>query len=574
MKKIYKYSLLSIAIGLILSFTGCEDKKWSEDYDIKWPVPQISSLSQKGDVAIGSEITITGSNFANVMVAVKGEECTVLSTNDAETELKVLLPRIFEEGPIEIYNVYKRWSESTDLLSPVYPETKVSKVNDIPAGLQFKIEGENVDIITNVYINSENAPILTREPGEILVNSADLGLRPGQLVTVSFKSLSPNSVPPVPNVNVVYPFIEYKELAIWDFEDGTHAYIGEGSATVESGGSDCPGNMDKFFQLRAPGYGWDKASGEMTSNEVPDITTFVNPYLTFAVRTPVGSAGYFQMEDQNGNWRHFDYGFNTGGEWMIISQPLAEGWEGGDFDPRAFKPKLGFKAGNAGTQQDVDIAYMKISEGFYDGAIQPGDPIGSDDRPARIELMTFEDTQNWPDQVNSGNGETIGALDNTLRPAADQINAFNGSHFYTYGDDGSLGNWSGYWGNTLSVDTKSHYLGVFDDAHLSVALNTGIGKGQQYIIIRMYQYDEQLVLVRKFFPNNNSVWSTHQFSLFNEDLENWSDDSTDLGKHYKSLKRMNPDEPIDRIEIIVSRNDANEIVLSMDELVITEGPRY
>ena len=57
-------------------------------------------------------------------------------------------------------------------------------------------------------------------------------------------------------------------------------------------------------------------------------------------------------------------------------------------------------------------------------------------------------------------------------------------------------------------------------------------------------------------------------------LENWSDDSTTLGAHYKSLNRLNPDVAIDKIEIIVGRNDNNPIGISLDEIVITEGPRY
>ncbi len=90
----------------------------------------------------------------------------------------------------------------------------------------------------------------------------------------------------------------------------------------------------------------------------------------------------------------------------------------------------------------------------------------------------------------------------------------------------------------------------------------------------MFQYDEQLVLIQKFFPSTNGEWNTFQFSLFNTDMENWSDSGTTLGAHYATLKRFNKDEPIDRIEIIVSRNDANPIGISIDEMVITEGPRY
>lgn len=240
-------------------------------------------------------------------------------------------------------------------------------MNDIPQNLQFKIEGENVDIISNVYIDGIEVPIVSAEPSVIAVNSGEIELAIGQLVTVSFKSLSSNLVPAVEGVEVVAPSVEYKEFAIWDFEDGTYNYSGEPTASVESGGSDCPGNTDKYFKLRSAGYGWDKETGIMVSDELADVSSYVNPYITFAVRTPVGSGGYFQLEDQQGNYRHFDYGFDTNGEWMIVSQPLSENWEGGEFSASVFMPKLSFKAGNAGENQDLDLAYMKITEGEYSG---------------------------------------------------------------------------------------------------------------------------------------------------------------------------------------------------------------
>ncbi len=572
MKQVLKYSLFSLIMGLLLSVTSCSDKDWSENYDINWPVPQITSLSKSGAVAIGSQLVIKGANFADATVSINGAECTVVSVSADESELTVTLPRIFEEGPVEVFNVYKRGNASIEILSPVYPEVTVRKVNDIPVGLSFAIEGENVDVLSNVFINNENVPIITRTPTKILVNAADVKLHVGQLVTVSFKSLSPNVVPAVPNVNVIYPFIEYQEVIIWDFEDGMHLYAGEGTATVESGASNVPGNTDKYFKLRAPGYGWDKETGKMDGIVIPDITTMVNPYITFAVRTPVGSAGYFQLADQQGNWRHFDYGFKTEGEWMIISQPLNAKWEGGTFDARKFKPQLSFKAGNAGTSQDIDIAYVKITEGEYDGVLKPGDPIGSSDIPARISLMDFENVLNHPDQVNAG--VVIGSVDNQMRPSADPIKAFNGSHFYSFGDNGSLSAWGGYWSNTISIDTKDINLKMFPDPYLSFALNSGIGKGKQYVIVRVFQYDGQLEMIKKFFPDSNGLWSTQQFSLFNEDLENWSKDETDIGKHYKSLKRLNKDVAIDRIEVIVAKHDLNQVVVSMDEFTITNGPRY
>lgn len=559
MKKYLIYTIISVFILSV--FNNCSpDARY--EYDIDWPIPIIETVSSY-NAELSTTLILTG-NFDEVTKVyfgtVKGDNLKVASD---EKSLTIDVPRTMNTlgSPIIVTNNFKQTYQTVDLFIPIIQYTKVTKVSDIQVGLTFSVEGINVDLINEINVNGETVPTISKDINKILISVAGIDLKAGMLVDVDFTSVAKNEIPVFKKVNVIYPFITYEEVIIWDFADETHSYIGEPTATVETG--DVLGKQAKYFSLRAPGYGWDKATGNMSADEVPDVSSLVNPYLTFAVRTPVGSAGYFQMEDQDGRWRHFGYGFETGGEWIIISQPLGENWEGdGDFKLANFKPKLGFKAGNAGENQDLDIAFVKITEGKYDGSQVVGDMIGGSTKPSKIIVMDFEDVENWPDLVN--NGETIASLD--------MVYPFYGDKYFTYTDDGTIGNWDAYWGQTISKDMSSVDLGVYDDAYLSIALNSIDVK--QYITVRMYQYEEQLVMVKKFFPNTGGEWQTFQFSLFNEDMENWSDGSTDLGAHYKSLKRFNSSEPFDKIEIIVGRADANEVGISIDEMVITEGPRY
>ncbi len=581
MKNILKYSLFSMLMGLLVFATSCEDKQWSENYDGNYPVPQITSLSQKGDVSVGSTITVTGTNFTGPKsdvntapkVTIKGVACEVKSYS--ATSLEIILPRVFEKAPIVVTNVFDRFGVSTDEINPSYPNVAVSQVKDIPIGLNFTIIGTNVDVITNVYVNGVEAPIVKRvSPTSIQVSSAALKLIVGQLVNVTFKALSSNSIPAVANVNVNFPSIDYREIVILDFEDGVNPYVGEGTATIQSAGANTPpGNTDKYLQLRAPGYSWDKSSGEIRLKDNVDVSQFVSPYLTFYVRTPKGSDGYFQLEDQQGNWRHFNYSFATDGEWKLISQPLDKGWEGGAFRASAFKPCLTFKAGNAGVHQDVDIAYMKITEGAYDNALVPGDQIGSSAYPPHIDLMNFEDALLTPDLLNGT--AVVGSVD-FRHTGADLIAPFNGNNFFTFVDDGSIasGSWGAYWGSSLNINTSMVDFKPIPHPNLSFQMNTGTDKGQQYIVLRFVQYEGGLQLVKKFFPNSNGTWTPGQVALFDEELENWSDDATDLGKHYKSLKKLNKDVPLDRIEVIACKNDTHDIIISLDEFTVTDGPRY
>lgn len=578
MKNIFKYTLLSLLMGLLVFATSCEEKAWSEDYDIELPIPQIDQVSKSGAVDIGSVITVTGANFDKATAKIGDAECIVSDISADKKSMKVTLPRTFKEGALSVYNLYGRFSSSAEIFTPIYPDVTVTKVNDIGVNLVFSIVGTNVDIITNVYINGKEVVITARDANKISANSAGIGLYVGQLVTVSFKGLS-NEIPAISNVNVVFPFINYNEYILWDWEDGAQDYssnlANEGTATVQSGASNVPGNADKFFQLRAPGYGWTKATGEISLSEVPDLSNFVEPYITFYVRTPVGSGGYFQMEDQAGHWRHFggNFNYNTAGEWVLFSEPLKANWEGGEFRISAFKPKLGFKAGNAGEKMDIDIAYIKITEGKYDNVLKPGDQIGNSAYPSVTNLMNFEDTSLTPDILNGSN--VVGSV-NFRHTGADAISAFNGTNFFTFVDDGTIANnsWGAYWSSTLIINTASVDLTKIPTPTLSFQMNTGANDGQQYIVVRFYQYDGGLTLIKKFFPNSLGLWTPGQVDLFGKMDENWSDASTPLGAHYKTLTKLSKDAPIEKIEIIASKNSSNKILISFDEFAITNGPRY
>ncbi|WP_224485548.1 hypothetical protein [Robertkochia aurantiaca] len=557
---------LTLLAAIILAFgvvTSCQMD--DSVYDINWPVPTINSVSTFSDT-LSSTLSLTG-NFTKVRSVyfgdVIGDDIEIAGD---ENSLSVKVPRTIDVkgAPIKVTNEYEQSYQTEQAFIPIIQETVVTDVSEIQVGLNFKVKGKNVDLLTEVTVDGVPVQVISKSENEILLSVSGLDLSAGMLVNVDFKSLARNEIPTAEKINVIYPFIAYNEVSIWDFEDGVNPYQGEGTAAIETG--DVLGTQEKYFSLRAPGYGWDKETGNISIAKTPDFSNIVNPHLTFAVRTPAGSAGYFQMESP-GSWRHFGYGFDTGGEWIIISQPLEDNWEGDGWNPGTFLPTLGLKAGNAGENQDIDIAYVKITEGKYDGSQEIGDALVGSTKPAKIVVMDFEDTSLWPDIMNGT--ETVASLDFRR----DEIEPFYGDQFFTYVDDGTLGNWSGYWGQTISKSMVESQLSVFDDPYLSMALNSIEGNAQ-YIIVRIFQYDEQLVLVKKFFPDTNGTWQTAQFSLFNTDMENWSDSSTELGAHYATLKRLNKDEPIDRIEIIVNRNDANTVGISLDEVVITEGPRY
>lgn len=561
MKRYIKYYFTSLIV-VLATIISCQDV--NSPYDVNWPVPTIESVSTYSS-SFSSTITLTG-NFTklkNVYFGdVPGDD--VKAAPDGKS-LTVKVPRTMsiDGAVIKVTNEYNQSFQTVQKFVPKIPLTTVTKVSDIQVGATFTVTGTDVDLLTEVKVNGILVSVVSKSLNSIVLSVAGLDIKSGMLVDVSFKSLANNDVPTVEKVNVIYPFITYNEVVIWDFEDGVNPYVGEGTNTIVSG--TVLGKPDKYFSLRGPGYTWAKATGNISSTKTPDYSTLVNPHLTFAVRTPAGSAGYFQMQTP-GSWRHFGYGFDTGGQWVIISLPLKDSWEGKGWDP-AFIPELGFKSGNAGAKQDIDVAYVKITEGKFTGSQNIGDPLVGSTKPSKIVVMDFEKTTDWPD-VKSGIN-TVGSLNFRKN----EIAPFYGSGFFTYVDDGILGGWGGYWGQSISANMKTSQLSVFTDPYLSLAVN-GIKGSPQYLIVRMYQYNNALVLVQKLFPSTDGKWKTSQFSLFNTDMENWSDKTTPLGLHYSTLKRFNKDVPIDKIEIIACRNDKSTIGISIDEVVITEGRRY
>lgn len=556
---------LLIASLFVLSFMNSCEKDVA--YDIDWAVPEITSVSSYNS-PLSSTITLSGT-FDQVNKVSIGTANASFEVGSDKMSMDVVVPRNTPVlgGAILVSNEYRQSFTTSEMFIPIIPLTTVSDVSDIQVGITFSVEGTNVDLLQEVHVNGVAAAIVSRAEGKIIVSVAGLDLSAGMLVDVDFISLAKNTIPTAEKIEVVYPKIEYTELDIINFTSDTYNDTsGETSSTgvVNETVALSSGQIiaESYWKLRGTGFGWSKETGNIASTEVPDLGTFVSPYLTFAVRTPSGSAGYFQFANSQGQWRHFGYGFDTGGEWMIISQPVDENWEGGSFDTSNFIPKLEFKAGNAGTSQDLDIAFVKITEGPYDGSQQIGDLMGGSDKPEKIALMDFEDASSWPDILNGSN--VIGSVNTS--------DSYQGNNSFTFKGDGSLGNWGGYWGSTLGLDGSSIDFSAFDNPYLSFAAKT-IDQ-DQYFIIRIFgyqgdhHYGSAVEAAYKFFPNTSGEWETFQISLLNDSFENWNG--------YAGLKSFVDDIPvhIQRIEIIASRYDGNDVEFTIDEVLITDGARF
>lgn len=94
-----------VSVFLITVIASCTDTDYGKDFDINYPVPVIQSVTE--EPMVGQEITIKGIGFASPnTVSINGISMKIVS--ETETEIKAILPRIFEAAPLVLKNVYMR----------------------------------------------------------------------------------------------------------------------------------------------------------------------------------------------------------------------------------------------------------------------------------------------------------------------------------------------------------------------------------------------------------------------------------------------------------------------------------
>jgi hypothetical protein len=105
----------------MLTFMSCNDKEWSENYDIEWPVTTIESV-QPLSAPVESILTVTGTNLDFTYIFRIGSfECVVLEKT--ATQLKVQVPAsVTETSTVSVYNLYRRNFEFSEKFTPIPSE--------------------------------------------------------------------------------------------------------------------------------------------------------------------------------------------------------------------------------------------------------------------------------------------------------------------------------------------------------------------------------------------------------------------------------------------------------------------
>lgn len=362
--------------AVLLTFNGCKEDEYSENYDINWPIPQITEFSPTTS-AIETELTIKGNNLDKAnRVTIGTVNAEILSKS--ATEIVIRVPRLAANDVIRVSTLYKREAVSVEKFVPEFPTTTIAAWPvQITPGKSFKIKGENVDLITSVIVGTTEVAVDGSKGGtdEVSVSTADANLMAGTTVVIKINSTKggiegESESPAIPVTDEPTPRVE--PIVLFDFEDGLNPFVAAGSlsptASIDGGGLPKI-RGEHYLHVEASAVTSWSDIGSIEIAEAVNLSDFREPYFSFLVNTN-GAAGYFQLEDGNGNWYHFkqtpdDYMFVANG-WEWRSYNLEQIDDGQAFDLANIKAKLVFKTGNVSGDFEINIDQVMFTDGRID----------------------------------------------------------------------------------------------------------------------------------------------------------------------------------------------------------------
>lgn len=555
-------SLKCMLIAVMVLLNACiEDEKFAEDYDIKWPTPYIDEMSTN-EAFVDEIVTLSGSGLEHTTsIRLNGQECPIVPNSATSTEIKFQVARRAKTGMIELENKYRRDAISSEKLIVKYPEVTVTKwPAALYVGKSFTIEGENVDLITQVIVKDSVVDIVNpTSTTKIVVPTNKFNLMAGETVSIKVISLGPIDIDEVTGVPVEaeVPLPNFKQpVVLWTFEDGDPIVTSAGNAPTTQGrnlgGLSAQRGENYYSVTKTQTGGWTNFI--YIEKEGPfNLTEFNDPHLTFLVNTN-GKRGYvnpFFTQGGSEADNHFnngtasakkkyndDYAFQTNG-WEWRSYPISKLFAGfgatGTFDRIRLRFTSG-NVGNGGSPEDYEIHIDQVM--ITDGLQLPTELI-----------WDFEDgAYTWDNNLSPTHGINLSAV---LMGA--------GEKFLTV-QKAAVSSWQ--WQGAI-VKNQTFVLSENDDPHISFLINTGNKRG--YVQIEVFQN------ATKWGGNSetqNYLFDTHgqwqSVSLRLKDiLGNWGGDAA----------AFDPTASLDYVKIgfTTGNVDGTDYEVNIDDVYISDG---
>lgn len=385
MKKYISKLLLGNCIFLATVLAGCEDKAFSEDYDIELPVSSITDFNPKTEF-VDKEVTVKGENLDMVTsVSIGSATCQIISQDAGTLVFKV--SRTTDAGSIVIRNKYKREYESEERFIPKYLDVDIKQwPSEIERGLTVTLGGDNVDMIQTVKFETVTLTKASSTATSASFATANLTLPPSGRLIVTTKTgqTLTSSV-----INVVEPKDTYNPaptILLFDFDTveptivaGSPSGPGAAFTSGKNLGSITP-FFGSYYSLIAPrGNGWDGQYQLLeTTNDGNgfDLSNYTSPYITFLVNTN-GKQGYFNPAITIGGNTEDKHFTGQEGEYTDNYSIQTDGWEWRSYNLKDMgfaniksnveKIALLLRGGNVGNGNDnafeIHIDQVMITDG-------------------------------------------------------------------------------------------------------------------------------------------------------------------------------------------------------------------
>jgi hypothetical protein len=553
-KTIYKFwsAWMTTMLLCVLIFSACEDEEFSKDYDVPWPVPVITSISPT-EAEIESQITITGENLDKTnRVTIGTAQAEIVSKSATQVVIKV--PRLAAADKIKLTTSFKREALSESRFVPSFPKTAVTEwPAKIIRGQNFKIKGDNVDLITSVLVGSTEIAVDGSKgtSGEVTISTQAVDLSAVTTVVIKVKSAKggidgSDTSPAIPVEDVGTTFIPKPAVMLFDFEDNVNPFQVQStlSPTATLDGASLPkARGEHYLSVTANNVTSWSDIGYIEIPTAADISEFTKPYISFLVNTN-GNAGYFQLEDGNGNWYHFkqspdDYKFSTTG-WEWRSYNLNQVDDGKPFDLSNVKAKLMFKTGN-------------VSSGKFEIHI---DQVMFTDGPLKISNVLFD----FEDGVNpySGNATSSIKTSGTIE---------GGKYLSVTKANASAWDWTG--------DMASGPLdfGDLNDPYISFYVNTGSNYGNLQIEVTQDgtkwgsdPFKSETNDLGGYAVKTDGQWKMYSFRLKDLLVSKWGGTGT----------AFDPKGTVDYLKFGFTTGNVSGSTyeINIDYIAITDGPAF
>jgi hypothetical protein len=564
-----KFNKITIAFLAIITIAACKKESfddYSAGYDIPFPVPTITKITPE-TAEIGTEITIEGTNLGKTNRVIMGKNLRQAEiVSKSETAVKVKVPRTVDAGPVMLETAFKKFTTSTQTFKPIYPKSVITGwPSQIERSQPFKIKGENLDLITTVYIQGQKVNVAGA--GALTQLSVPTqGLTLPDAVVVKLEGLGDIDNGTSPSIPVVdyNPNAGYDPVApkvIWDFEDGVSPFEAvDISSTNGINAIAIPkGRGANYLSIHVDDVPdqWNTLIGKMKSGEV-DLTGFHDPHLTFLVNTN-GKQGYAQLVVSQGGVRgggHFtgatssnsndNYTFATNGwEWRSIklTEFPFENWFGdgalnfskdGKLDFFSFE----FKQGNGADPFEISLDQVMITDG-----------------PLKPVAVAF-DFENGAFDFQTNTGATTGINAGAVAP-------ISGNNYLTVQKD-AVASWD--WTGAVQKDGPFN-LGDIKNPFLNVWVNTGTKRG--YFQVEMSQSATKWGIGQTspdYLFSTNGAWQLVSLNLSKVGIDKWGGDGTEF-----DIKGA-----LEYIKIGFSTGNTamEDFEINIDDVILSDGPMY